>query len=147
MTTNGVLVDVFGSLPCTGNSRAVPGDAPGLAARRLLRIRRDVRRFAAVCVGPAAQPSVAQARAFDPFAGLPLAARPATGGAADCTIAQGALVRTLGASNCQAGPFARARVAAHGTTRGCQTRMRPSIRGQSSGATPRLLPAVSRHRI
>jgi len=48
MTTDYVHVDVFSSLPYSGNSLAVFPDARGLTAMQMLRITRELRHFETV---------------------------------------------------------------------------------------------------
>jgi predicted PhzF superfamily epimerase YddE/YHI9 len=57
MTTNYVHVDVFSSLPYSGNSLAVFPDARGLTAIQMLRITQELRHFETVFVEPTAQPT------------------------------------------------------------------------------------------
>jgi PhzF family phenazine biosynthesis protein len=81
MTTNYVHVDVFSSLPYSGNSLAVFPDARGLAAAQMLRITQELRHFETVFFEPTSQPATVSARVFDLFEELPFAGHPLIGGA------------------------------------------------------------------
>jgi PhzF family phenazine biosynthesis protein len=82
MTTNYVHVDVFSSLPYSGNSLAVFPDARGLTAIQMLRITQELRHFETVFVEPTAQPTTVRARVFDLFEELPFAGHPLIGAGA-----------------------------------------------------------------
>src|SRR6266436_5847432 len=82
MTTDYVHVDVFSSLPYSGNSLAVFPDARGLTAMQMLRITQELRHFETVFFEPAPQSHTVRARVFDLFEELPFAGHPVIGGAA-----------------------------------------------------------------
>jgi trans-2,3-dihydro-3-hydroxyanthranilate isomerase len=82
MTTSYVHVDVFSSLPYSGNSLAVFPNAPGLTATQMLRVTQELRHFETVFFEPTTQASTVRARIFDLFEELPFAGHPLIGGAA-----------------------------------------------------------------
>ena|SRR2546421_7131430 len=69
MTTDYVHVDVFSSLPYSGNSLAVSPDARGLTAMQMLRITQELRHFETVFCEPAPQSHTVRAWVFDLFSG------------------------------------------------------------------------------
>jgi trans-2,3-dihydro-3-hydroxyanthranilate isomerase len=82
MTMNYIHVDVFSSLPYSGNSLAVFPDARRLTATQMLRVTQELRHFETVFVEPTAQPSTVRARVFNLFEELPFAGHPLIGAGA-----------------------------------------------------------------
>jgi len=93
MTTDYVHVDVFSSLPYSGNSLAVFPDARGLTAMQMLRITQEPRHFETVFFEPAPQSHTVRARVFDLFEELPFAGHPVIGRAAVLQLESCALTR------------------------------------------------------
>jgi PhzF family phenazine biosynthesis protein len=82
-------VDVFSSVPYSGNSLAVFPDARGLSAGQMLRITQELRHFETIFLESAEQASTVRARIFDLFEELPFAGHPVIGAAAALHHASG----------------------------------------------------------
>lgn len=83
------LVDVFSSVPYSGNSVPVFLDAGGLTAAQMLRITQELRHFEAIFLEPTTLLSTARARVFDLFEELPFAGHPLLGAATVLHLASG----------------------------------------------------------
>ncbi len=82
MTMSYVHVDVFSSLPYSGNSLAVFPNATGLTTTQMLRVTQELHHFETVFFEPTTQTAMVRARVFDLFEELPFAGHPLIGGAA-----------------------------------------------------------------
>src|SRR6185312_2018181 len=89
MSLDYLHVDVFSSVPCSGNSLAVFPDARGLSAAQMQRITQELRHFETIFLEPTADTNTVRARIFDLFEELPFAGHPVIGAAATLHHASG----------------------------------------------------------
>src|SRR6185312_11747021 len=82
MSLDYLHVDVFSSVPYSGNSLAVFPDARGLSAAQMQRITQELRHFETIFLEPTADTNTVRARVFDLFEELPFAGHPVIGAAA-----------------------------------------------------------------